>query len=111
MDETLDSGRNAKAYVGSIIGDKLRKVINKTSTKWMGNRLNTQDGAIRPHTTNKIETRRFQCQTVHKDSVSNKHTDVSTGATGSKKGIKPHKKYAKINSFLMQDSWIPNSYR
>lgn len=109
-DDTLDSARNTKMYVGSIIGDRLRKVINKTSTKWMKNRVSSQDDD-RPHTTKELEEKRIRSQTAQKDSISNKRTTASTGGNGSKKGIKQHVAHSKGNSYLEQNAWIPNSYR
>lgn len=98
-------------HVGSIINTKLRQVINKTSTKWMKQQMNEPDDSIRPHTTQKVESKRIRSHTAQKDSISNRRTTASTGGNGSKKAIKHHAKYGKVNSFLIQSSWIPNSYR
>lgn len=103
-----DNGRNTKMHVGSIIGSKLQRIINKTSTKWMEAKY-IQD--IRPQTTKDVEEKRLKHQAVHKDSIWNKWTNASTGANGSKKVARIPNKSIKVNSFLMQNSWIPNSYR
>ena len=103
-----EAGRNTKMHVGSIIGTKLQRIINKTSTKWMEARY-IQD--VRPQTTKEIEEKRLKSQTVHKDSIWNKWTNASTGANGSKRMSRIPNKNIKINSFLIQNSWIPNSYR
>ena len=77
-----------KAYVGSIIGNKLRHVINKTATKWIDPKPyanKTLSANARPSTTEKIEAKRVLTNTVQKDSISNNRTNASTGWTGSKK--------------------------
>lgn len=56
-------------HVGSIIGSKLQRVINKTSTKWMEAKF-IQD--VRPQTTKEVEDMRNKPQTILKDSICNK---------------------------------------
>lgn len=108
QNDTLDSARNTKTHVGSIIGAKLHHITNRTSTKWMKVRLGSQEGSTRPNTTKKMDQTRMRSQTTHKDGLEERKVG---GSAGDSNKLYKHHRYNEKTQLLFQNSWIPNSYR